>query len=226
MADTALHTVNDLDARFPLDAGIAIGPILFIIAILGILAAAVAAGSGSFTSSTTNEASSTKASAIIEIGNNLKTGFDRVTIGENGVAFANVVISVDHTDATTDLFSPIGGGIAAPSVSLSNDPGTDVWHYPLIAVPGIGTSLGSRVALLHVSSAVCDQVNLKAASLAAGMAHTDAADLGDFASAGPIASAATNWPSDFKGKSVGCVENTDHTTLAAGYFFYQVIGIQ
>jgi len=213
-------------ARLPPDAGIAIGPILFIIAILGILAAAVAAGSGSFTSSTTNEASSTKASAIIDIGNNLKTGFDRVTIGENGVVFANVVISVDHTDATTDLFSPTGGGVGVPSVSLANTPGTDAWHYPLIALPGIGTASGSRIALLQISSAVCDQINLKANGLAAGTAHTDAADLGDFASAGPIASAATNWPNDFKGKSVGCVENTDHTTLAAGYFFYQVLGIQ
>ena len=41
--------------RLSPNAGIAIGPILFIIAILAILAAAIAAGSGSFTAGTTSE---------------------------------------------------------------------------------------------------------------------------------------------------------------------------
>ena len=67
--------------RFAADAGIAIGPILFIIAILGILAAAIAAGSGSFTSGTQNEGNSTKASALIQIGENLKVGMDRILDG-------------------------------------------------------------------------------------------------------------------------------------------------
>ena len=42
-------------ARWQREVGIAIGPILFIIAILAILAAAIAAGSGSFTAPTATE---------------------------------------------------------------------------------------------------------------------------------------------------------------------------
>ena len=64
--------------RMGATAGIAIGPILFIIAILAILAAAIAAGSGSFTSGTTSESAKTKASALIQIGENLKVGMDRL----------------------------------------------------------------------------------------------------------------------------------------------------
>src|SRR5580658_2534770 len=85
-----------LPERFGHDAGIAIGPILFIIAILGILAAAIAAGSGSFTSGTTAESSKTKAAALIQIGENLKIGMDRL-IMENEISVANVVIGVNNT---------------------------------------------------------------------------------------------------------------------------------
>src|SRR5580692_5056365 len=94
---------NPIVTRFASDAGIAIGPILFIIAILGILAAAIAAGSGSFTSSTTNESDKTKAAALIQIGENLKIGMDRLLL-ENNVPFTNVVIGVTNTSNTVDLF--------------------------------------------------------------------------------------------------------------------------
>src|ERR1700733_6177658 len=96
--------------RLPPNAGSAIGPILFIIAILGILAAAIAAGSGSFTNGTASEGNSTKASALIQIGENLKVGMDRILM-ENGVDFISVVIGINNTSNTTDLFSPTGGGI-------------------------------------------------------------------------------------------------------------------
>src|SRR5689334_18647741 len=100
--------------RFSSEAGIAIGPILFIIAILGILAAAIAAGSCSFTAGTIGESNSTKAAALIQIGENLKVGHDRITM-EGSVATANVVIGTSNTTNAVDLFSPAGGGIALPS---------------------------------------------------------------------------------------------------------------
>ena len=71
-------------SRLDPNAGIAIGPILFIIAILAILAAAIAAGSGSFTAGTTTESSKTQASALIQIGENLKIGTDRIVM-EGGI---------------------------------------------------------------------------------------------------------------------------------------------
>ena len=54
-----------IETRLRGNAGIALGPILFIIAILAILAAAIAAGSGSFNTSTASEGNKAKASALI-----------------------------------------------------------------------------------------------------------------------------------------------------------------
>lgn len=48
------------------DSGIAIGPILFVIAVLGILAAAVAAGSGSFSTSSSKESAQAMASTVMD----------------------------------------------------------------------------------------------------------------------------------------------------------------
>lgn len=208
--------------RLAKNAGIAIGPILFIIAVLGILASAIAAGSGSFTTSTTGESSRAKASAMIDIGQNLKIGFDRILGG--GVDFSSINIDPTATSALTDLFSPIGGGISPPSVTMALDPSADVWHYPLIAVPNLGTTSGSRVAVLRVSAGVCDEINLKGNAVAAGTALTQSADIGDFGLGTLITGAA--WPAAFDGHPVGCVHNTNATTITAGYYFYQVLSIQ
>ncbi len=82
----------------------------FIIAILAILAAAIAAGSGSFTAPTASEGAKTKSSALIQMGDNLKIGMDRLTM-ENSVGWGQWNISVSNTDTANnnDLFSPSGG---------------------------------------------------------------------------------------------------------------------
>ncbi len=208
--------------RMGASAGIAIGPILFIIAVLGILAAAIAAGSGSFTTGTTGEGNRAKATAMIDMGQNLKIGFERI-LG-NGVEFVDVDLDPTHTTAADDLFSPLGGGITAPSVSMAAAPATDVWNYPLIAIPAIGTTSGSRVAVLRVAEGVCDEVNSKVNSMATGAAHTATDDVGDFGLGTLIDG--TNWPGVFDGKMIGCVENENSTTIAAGFYFYQVLGVR
>src|SRR5580698_3637990 len=107
--------------RMAPNAGIAIGPILFIIAILAILAAAIAAGSGSFTSGTSSESDRTKSSALVQIGENLKIGMDRITM-EGGLSATTVDVNPANTSATNSLFSPVGGGISVPSISMANNP--------------------------------------------------------------------------------------------------------
>lgn len=207
------------------DAGIAIGPILFIIAVLGILAAAIAAGSGSFTTSTTSESNRARASALIDMGQNLKVGFDRI-VG-NGVDFDDVVINPDNTSTANDLFSPLGGGIGAPSVTMGATPGTDIWHYPLIAIPKLGTASGSRVGVLRVTDGVCDEINARTNALTAGYAHGAAIDLGDFGGdQDTLVSPGNNWPASLQGRPTGCVENLNSDTISAGFYFYQVMGIQ
>jgi hypothetical protein len=207
---------------FAADAGIAIGPILFIIAILGILAAAIAAGSGSFTAGTSTESNNTKAAALIQIAENLHVGMDRITM-EGNIPIANVVINVSETNDSLDLFSPSGGGIAPPSTTLANTPGTDVWHFPTAILPGIGTATGSIVAMLNVPSGVCDAVNAKAIGGNQG-ANYDSAAIGDPTSSN-LGDLTGNgkWPTGFAGNMIGCIANSSNT---GGYWFYQVIAIQ
>lgn len=203
------------------DAGVALGPILFILAILGILAAAVAASSGSFNGNSMAEAARTNASALIQSGNLLKVGFSRL-IG-SGADFDNIVIDPNSTVNDMDLFSPSGGSVNVPLNTLANNPATDIWHYPLAALPQMGTSATDRVALLKVGKALCNQINIKANALATDADDVSlAADAGD-ATAATLAGAA-NWPMPLIGKEVGCLKNLNATT--PGYFYFQVLGVR
>jgi len=210
-------------SRLASDAGIAIGPILFIISILGILAAAIAAGSGSFTTGTATESNRAKASAIIDIGQNLKIGFDRI-IG-NGVDFDAVIIDPENTSSSYDLFSPLGGGISAPSVTMAADPSTDKWKFPLVAIKRLGTTDGNRLAVLRVTEGVCDELNSKVAALDTGTAMDQSGDFGDFGSDSLIDDS-DNWPADLQGKPIGCLHNSNSTSVTAGFYFYQVLAVQ
>ncbi|MDR3450538.1 MAG: hypothetical protein P4M15_12490 [Alphaproteobacteria bacterium] len=205
--------------RLSPSAGIAIGPILFIIAILAILAAAIAAGSGSFTAGTTTESNRTKSSALIQIGENLKIGMDRITL-EGGLAPTSVDTNGLNTSAANALFSPIGGGIAAPSVSMANDPTTDKWYYVQGPVNGLGTGANNTIAVLKVTGGVCSEINNRVTGTA--LLPTGAA-LGDFTT-NVSSGGGTSWPVNLVGSNVGCVNNT--TNAAAGYWFYQVLAVQ
>lgn len=208
--------------RFAHDAGIAIGPILFIIAILGILAAAIAAGSGSFTAGTQNEGNSSKAAALISIGDTLKVGMDRILM-DNGTTFNNIVIGVNNTYNTVDLFSPSGGGISVPSPSMGNDPVNDLWYYPTAVLPQMGTGSGDRLALLEVTEGVCDQVNSKANAVNVLAANYDYATFAAAPSTNAIGTLTNNdWPTVLDGRMVGCV----YDTLSTKYWFYEVLAIQ
>lgn len=203
------------------EAGVALGPILFVLAILGILAAALAASSGSFNASSSGEAARTNASALIQIGNLLKSGFSRM-VG-SGVDFDSIAIDANSTVNDTDLFSPSGGSVNVPMNTLANNPATDSWRYPLAALPQIGTGATDRLALLKVSKAVCNQVNSKANAISTDADNgTMSGDVGDVTSVTLTGAAA--WPTPLVGKEVGCLKNSNAVT--PGYFYYQVLGIR
>jgi hypothetical protein len=223
--------------RMQHNAGIALGPILFIIAILAILAAAIAAGSGSFNASTNTEGNKAKASAIIQLGENLKTGMDRITM-ENGVAYNGWTTSPTNTSTNNDLFSPTGGGIAAPSTAMAGDPGNDLWYYPQTVVAGLGTwnatnGNTAQLAVLNVTSGICQEINYRANGVNNIPA---AAALGNFkvtSATGNLANATAlaNWPQstganivNLYGRPIGCVQNNN--TASNGYWFYQVLYVQ
>ncbi|MBP7253236.1 MAG: hypothetical protein KBA75_07115 [Alphaproteobacteria bacterium] len=128
--------------------GIAIGPILFVVALLGILAAAIAAGSGSFTGSSAKESAKAKAAAIVETGQHLKFGWDKIT--NDGIAPENVVIDPTSTSSTTDLYSPSGGGITPPSNVLASS--GRKWCFG-------ETTSNPVAAVLPVDETVCKEIN-------------------------------------------------------------------
>ncbi|MBY0428274.1 MAG: hypothetical protein K2Q32_03555, partial [Alphaproteobacteria bacterium] len=142
-------------SRYSSQAGIAIGPILFVVAILAILATAIAAGGSTFTTNASQETARVNSMAMLQIGQSLKLGTDRVlTLGTLGPA-------VTFTGAATiaDIFSTTGGGLTFPSTALAANPSSDTWKYITAPVTNIGTAAADTIAVLPVSTAVCDQIN-------------------------------------------------------------------
>ncbi len=197
------------------EAGIAIGPILFVVAILAILATAIAAGSSTFATSSGQETNRTNAASMIQIGSNLKMGVDRIVA--LGTPLANVVINSGNTVNAADLFSPLGGGLVSPSVALSSDPTADTWIYTWGIVTNLGTTALERIAALKVTQGVCDQVNVQAGNTATPAA----AALGNVNNTSNFSA----WPAtNVVAKMVGCVNN--NSAGSSGTYFYQVLGVQ
>lgn len=210
---------------------------MFIIAILAILAAAIASGSGSFNASTTAEGNKAKASSLIQIGDNLKIGMDRLTM-ENGINYNNWSTSPTANVNNNDLFSPTGGGITPPSIAMAGNPASDTWYYPQAAIPNIGTwnatnGNTSQLAVFNVTSGVCAEINNRANGQS--LAPTPAKDLGNFATSAASGNIATqsnaNWPNtntatslNLYGRPVGCVNNAN--AGSNGYYFYELLYVQ
>ena len=114
-------------------SGIAIGPILFVIAILAVLAAAIAAGSGSFNASSSGDSAKTMAAAILQNVNDIETAYQKVKL-EGGYTDGQVSFEVPASAMSTTadgldqsfytqnalcsvdackVFKPAGGGAVA-----------------------------------------------------------------------------------------------------------------
>ncbi len=171
-----LRTLNNQD-------GIALGPILFIIAILAILAGAIAAGSGSFTTNTNNDSAKVMAQAVIDYVGQVKNGLDLVlannqcntTIGTEQLSFSNPIATAANggvdpyvnanapSDHSCNIFDQRGGSILAKAppqgMQLSSS-------YPTYVFSGcnsmmnVGPSLEPiTVALLGLSNTQCSAFN-------------------------------------------------------------------
>ena len=108
--------------------GIAIGPILCVVAILAVLASAIAAGSGAFTGDTSAVKAKAQASAILGYANEVKFAVDRLLANgckDTEISFENPIVSgYENPNAPSDkschVFNVNGGGI------LFKEPPTDV----------------------------------------------------------------------------------------------------
>jgi hypothetical protein len=99
--------------------GIAIGPILYIVAILAVLVSAIAAGSGSFNGDISAISAKAYATAILEYANEVKLGVDRVIAKgctDTQISFENPIVSgYTNPNAPANkschVFDVNGGGI-------------------------------------------------------------------------------------------------------------------
>ena len=107
------RTLNNQD-------GIALGPILFIIAILAILAAAIAAGSGAFNANTNTEGAKAYAYIFINFADQVMQGVQKVTsegCDDTQVSFQNGVTNYNYTNSNAPanhschVFDPRGGAV-------------------------------------------------------------------------------------------------------------------
>jgi hypothetical protein len=160
-------------------SGLAIGPIIFVVAVLAILGAAIAAGSMSYNGGTGTESASTQAGAIIREAELLQQGVQRVFV-ENGctdvqISFSNPVITAlngsdvyANTNApankSCNVFSPSGGGLTFPNIKASTIEITDGAYFFIQGFDhfwGDGNPIvGDLAAFLPIdSSAVCQKIN-------------------------------------------------------------------
>ena len=159
-------------------SGIAIGPILFIIAILAILAATIAASSGSFTSGTTKESDKIVAAAIIQ---SMESTADTVQLligrgcTENQLSFfSDTPAGTFYTNASApvdgscDIYGAGGKQVMIPMpesgfVSQPAYPDSQFWRYPYFTGRGMMT-LGTGAAdlimyYMYLKQSTCIEIN-------------------------------------------------------------------
>lgn len=177
-----------MDRTENLQRGIAIAPILFVVAILAVLASAIAAGSGAFNSDTSAVNDEAMAAAIIEMGEQYKYAVDRVlangytdtqvsfedpsliyalTVGGSQAANVNPNCSSD----ACKIFKPSGGGIVPrflPSGAVVSNSGFSAAYFrteSMVVMPerisGIGLDTQADLVLIlgKLKKSVCMKIN-------------------------------------------------------------------
>jgi type II secretory pathway pseudopilin PulG len=162
--------------RWRADAGIAVGPILFIIAILGLLAAAIAAGSGSFTADVGTSRAKANAQALVEYANQLQFAVQFLF----GRGCTDVELTFQETNANApadhscDVFHPDGAGMVDSSfANLTGAFDTSIagnhsnwWgtygHFSqnyTATITGLGSHATLIFQLFAVNLATCTEIN-------------------------------------------------------------------
>lgn len=155
--------------------GIAIGPILYIVAILAVLVSAIAAGSGSFNGDISAISAKAYATAILEYANEVKLGVDRVIAKgctDTQISFENPIVSgYENLNAPSDkschVFDVNGGGIVWKNPPSGIDLSSIPLSYRTYSFSGDSSYIGgccggaySDLAILlpGISSNICNEI--------------------------------------------------------------------
>ena len=156
--------------------GIAIGPILYIVAILAVLVSAIAAGSGSFNGDTSAISAKVKASAIIEYANEVKFAVDKLLakgckdteISFEGHIEGGIINPNSPSDKSCHVFNVNGGGVAIKYANLFG--ASAIWFVASndadSNLNGIGNSYNSDLYMRFMFDsnsashvAICKEIN-------------------------------------------------------------------
>lgn len=225
--------------------GFAIGPILFIIALIAVIGAALSSGSGGFNASSGEETAKVNASNVVSQATSLKFAVDRLitnglTLPATGIVSqaANLALTpstrIDFSrdcsgtggspDQGNCLYSPLGGGVSPqvpPSKAVPSATQTSAtpWVYFMTPMEDIGTSAGEElVALLPVTQPVCAKIVQQIYGNSETVEAVSASPL--TVSSGSVTAFSAPDTTDGARRLANCVSNgTDHV-------FYQVLSVQ
>lgn len=213
-------------------AGIAIGAILFVVALLAVLMGALVAGSSGFGSNSASESHRTMGGALVQQGVSLVAGFQRLMTG--GVETANIIITPQFSgpNALRALFAPNGGGLTPMQPPLDAVASGASWRFVSDAnLPDFGAAGDNDViALVQIrNDAICRAINsvvighnapltitlavLPGVPVAADVTGTD----GLMNGANSFDASAV---SALSGIAQACVQDSNAT---AGFWYYQLI---
>lgn len=155
------------------------GPILFIIAILAIIAAAIAAGSSSFNANTVNESNKVDAQALVQYADQLKNSVQKV-MADNSCSDTQLQFQGSNPNAPSDgscnIFDPRGGGIVdlnftnlngafnTAMATNNNNWANTYGHFTqgfMSPIVGVGNPANAPLLfqLMDVSLGVCTSIN-------------------------------------------------------------------
>lgn len=142
--------------RFSASSGIAIGPILFIVAILAILATAIAAGSSTFSSGTDQEKARVTASTILDYGTQMRAAIARLTASgcsESQISLENLIYpGYSNGNAPADKHCHVFDVAGAGLLPLAD---TSAYYTRFVfggKVQGIGSGKASLVMIVNEGS--------------------------------------------------------------------------
>jgi type II secretory pathway pseudopilin PulG len=209
-------------------AGIALGPIHFLIAILAILAAVVAASANRTTFTANNDSAKVMAQTIIQESEQVlntvqllmshgcdETQLNFYALSNGQTIYAN---SSAPTDGHCNVFDPRGGNMIytiLPNKACAAGLNTCIWDVSSgNVIPGVGTGAPQPIWIaFYLDSTVCDQINAQLGRAT----NTTVSPIGDYGYPGTF-TPSTTLNAVYTGVTAACLKQNSVDNI-----FYRVL---